>query len=133
VRLKVTVKPLDDELGRLVGATSSALGRLANLESIEFANERPDGVVTSVDPSFELYVDLGQHVDLEAEVARIDKEMETVNKKLERISKKLMNTEFLSNAPAAVVEKEKAKDRELQEMLKKLETLREEYASGAAS
>ena len=86
--------------------------------------------MTSVDPSFELLVDLGQHVDLEAEVKRIDKEIATINKNLERITKKLMNPEFVKNAPEEVVQKEKYKDQELKDMLGKLETLREEYASG---
>jgi valyl-tRNA synthetase len=89
-------------------------------------------VVTSVDPSFELYVDLGRHVDLKAEVFRIDKEMAAINRKLERSSKKLINSEFLNNAPPEVVKREKSKDRELRDMLEKLDGLRKEYASGAA-
>jgi valyl-tRNA synthetase len=130
VRLKVLLKPLDDAFQRLVAATSRVVCRLANLEAIELVTERPQGVVTSVDPAFELYIDLGRHVDLKAEVARIDKEMAALNKKLERASKKLVSKEFLANAPAEVVEKERAKDRELRDLLKKLEALRKDYASG---
>ena len=130
-RLKVLVKPLDEEFARLLSATTPVLCRLANLESIEHVDERPEGMVTSVDPSFELYVDLGQHVDLAAEVTRIDKEMAAINKKLERLSKKLQNTEFLKNAPEEVVKKERAKDRELNDMLDKLHALRKEYAAGS--
>ena len=130
VKLKVLVKTLDAPFGRLLEATTPVLSRLANLESIDIVTDRPSGVVTSVDPSFELYVDLGQHVDLEAEVSRIDKEIAAINKNLERITKKLMNPEFIKNAPEEVVEKEKGKDKELKEMLGKLETLRKEYASG---
>jgi valyl-tRNA synthetase len=130
VKLKVSTKPLDTGLSGLLESTSAAICRLANLESIELVEHRPGGFVTSVDPSFELYVDLGSHVDLDAERARIDKEMAAVNKKLERISIKLMNPEFLNNAPPAVVEKEKAKEKELNEMLYKLETLGKEYSAG---
>jgi valyl-tRNA synthetase len=128
VRLKVLVKPLDEEFAQSLKATAPVLCRLANLESIDHVDERPEGVVTSVDPSFELYVDLGQHVDLAAEVTRIDKEMASINKKLERLSKKLQNTEFLANAPKEVVQKERSKDRELNDMLDKLNSLRKEYA-----
>jgi valyl-tRNA synthetase len=131
VRLRVQLKALDDDFRQLVKATSAVVCRLANLEAIEPVNQRPEGVVTSVDPCFELYVDLGKHVDLEAEVSRIDKEMTAVTKKLDRITRKLINPEFLGNAPAEVVEREKAKDRELKQMLQKLEALRKEYASGA--
>jgi valyl-tRNA synthetase len=132
VRLKVMLKPLDSEFHNLVEATSAVVCRLANLEAVELVGERPEGVVTSVDPSFELYVDLGRHVDLKAEVFRIDKEMAAINRKLERSSKKLINSEFLNNAPPEVVKREKSKDRELRDMLEKLDGLRKEYASGAA-
>jgi valyl-tRNA synthetase len=131
VRLKVLVKPLDEELSRLLSATAPVLCRLANLDSIDHVGQRPEGVVTSVDPAFELYVDLGKHVDLAAEITRIDKEMASINKKLERLSKKLQNTEFLANAPEEVVKKERAKDRELNDMLDKLHGLRKEYAAGS--
>jgi valyl-tRNA synthetase len=130
VKLNVSTKPLEEGLGDLLGATSSVVCRMSNLEAITHTQARPDGYVTTVDPSFELYVDLGSHVDLQAEVARIDKEMAALNKKLERITKKLMNPEFLKNAPPEVVEKERAKDTEMNEMLEKLNTLRKEYASG---
>jgi valyl-tRNA synthetase len=130
VKLEVATKPLEEGLSDLLGATSSVVCRMANLEAITLSQARPDGFVTTVDPSFELYVDLGSHVELEAEVARIDKEMAALNRKLERITKKLMNPEFLKNAPPEVVEKERAKDTEMNEMLEKLDTLRKEYASG---
>ena len=129
VRLKIQLKPLENGLDRLVDATSAAVCRLANLDTIERVDERPGGVVTSVDPSFELFVELGRHVDLKAEVSRIEKEMAGLNKKLERASKKLINKEFLSNAPPEVVDKEKAKDAEMRDMLRKLDALREDYSA----
>ena len=131
-RLKVFVKPLETDLDHLLSATESVLCRVAHLDAIDIVTDKPTGVVTSVDPSFELFVDLGSHVDLDAEVARIDKETTGVSKKLESVMKKLMNTEFLNNAPDAVVQKEKAKAAELKEMLDKLEALRSEYDSGTA-
>ena len=76
-----------------------------------------------------MYVDLGKHVDVTKEVARINKEMATVQRKLDQVSRKLQNPKFLSGAPATVVEAEKAKDQELREMLEKLESLKQEYAN----
>ncbi|MFQ5790884.1 MAG: class I tRNA ligase family protein, partial [Acidobacteriota bacterium] len=129
VRLQVLVKPLSDDFHRLVEATSPVLCRLANLESLTFASQRPPGSVTGVDPRFEMYVGLGRHLDLKVEVARIDKEMAALKKKLDLVSRKLANPKFLAGAPEAVVEGEKAKDRELKEMIGKLEALRAEYAA----
>ncbi|HEX9723415.1 MAG TPA: hypothetical protein VGC53_03955, partial [Vicinamibacteria bacterium] len=108
-------------------ATSDAVSRLANLESIELVEERKPGHIASVDPAFELYVDLGRHLDLKAEVARIDKEMTAIEKKLEQTSKKLGNPKFLAGAAPEVVESEKAKSEEFQDMLARLDTLRQEY------
>ena len=129
VRLAIQVKPLNEDFRRIVEATSEAVKRLANLESIELVEERRPGAVTNVDPAFEMYVDLGKHVDATKEVARIDKEMVTVQKKLDQVSRKLENPKFLAGAPANVVEGEKAKAQELKEMLVKLEKLRDEYFS----
>jgi len=130
VRLRVLVKPLDEGFRQSLEATSAVLCRLAHLETIELVGERPEGMVTGVDPSFELFVDLGRHVDLNAEISRLDKEMAALRKKLDRVSRKLSNSEFVNNAPVEVVGKERAKNQELKGMLDKLEALRGEYASG---
>ena len=127
VRLAIQVKPLREDFRRVVEATSGAVTRLASLESLELVEERPPGAVTNVDPAFEMYVDLGKHVDVTKELARIDKEMATVQKKLEQVSRKLQNSKFLDGAPSNVVEGEKTKAQELKDMLVKLEKLRDEY------
>jgi len=115
------------EFDNIVSATPDAVSRLANLDSIELVTGRKPGLVASVDPAFELYVDLGRHLDLKAEIARIDKEKAALEKKLEQTSKKLGNPKFLAGAAPEVVESEKAKSEEFKEMLAKLDTLRQEY------
>ena len=132
VRLAIQVKPLTDAFNNVIKATSDAVSRLANLESIELVTERKPGLFASVDPAFELYVDLGRHLDLKAEITRIDKEMEAFKKKLDQTSKKLGNPKFLAGAAPEVVEAEKAKSEEFKDMLTKLESLREEYASSGS-
>ena len=76
------------------------------------ADAKPEGSVTSVDPAFELYIDLGKHVDIDAELKRIEKETANVQKKLAQVSKKLENPKFLAGAKPDVVEAQKAKDKE---------------------
>jgi valyl-tRNA synthetase len=127
VRLAIQVKPLTAAFDNIMTATSDAVSRLANLDSIELVTERKPGLVASVDPAFELYVDLGRHLDLKAEITRIDKEKAAIEKKLEQTSKKLGNPKFLAGAAPEVVESEKAKSEEFQDMLAKLATLRQEY------
>jgi valyl-tRNA synthetase len=46
-------------------------------------------------------------VDLDAEKARIQKEIAKAEKEIGQVDKKLSNQQFLANAPAEVVEKER--------------------------
>jgi valyl-tRNA synthetase len=51
-------------------------------------------------------------LDLDKEVARLEKELDKLNKEVERIEKKLNNQGFLAKAPSHVVEEEKAKQQD---------------------
>ena len=112
----------------LLEKTRPVLSSLANLESLDIVDAKPDGAVTVVDPAFEVYVDLGKHIDLEAELKRIEKETAGLEKKLAQVTKKLENPKFLAGAKPDVVEAQKAKDKELREMLTKLAILKKDLA-----
>ncbi len=66
-------------------------------------------------------------VDLEAEMARLQKEIDKLNSEKSRLSGKLGNAKFVDNAPVAIVEKEKEKlakaEQDLQTLLNKKEQL----------
>ena len=66
-------------------------------------------------------MELSGLVDVEKERAKILKTQETLEKDIKRASGKLTNQGFLAKAPAAVIEKEKAKLEELQNKMKSLE------------
>jgi len=127
VKLNVAVKPTHAAGGELVSATTPVLASLANLESLTIAEEKPQGAVTVVDPAFEIYIDLGQHVDIASELARIEKEMSEAKKRLDQVTRKLENPKFLAGAKPEVVEVQKAKGKELREVLEKLEALARDY------
>ncbi|MDA8002904.1 MAG: hypothetical protein MPL62_16595, partial [Alphaproteobacteria bacterium] len=67
-------------------------------------------------------------VDAAEELARAERELAELTQRLERSAAKLANTEFVNKAPAAVVEKERARLAELESkrdgMAGKLEGLR---------
>ena len=92
------------------------------------ADKKPAGSVGIVDPAFELYVALGEHVDIEAELARIEKEMAGIKKKLAQVAKKLENPKFLAGAKPEIVTEQKVKHQELSDMLEKLEAMKKDYA-----
>ena len=70
---------------------------------------KPENAVVSVVPGIEVYLQLKDLIDVEKETARVRKEQGKIAEDIERLEKKLSNQGFLSKAPAAVIEKEKAK------------------------
>jgi valyl-tRNA synthetase len=120
VRLSAAVRPLQADLREVLEETSSLTKGLANLESLSFVDSRPEGMVAFVDPAFELYLDLGKHVDFAAERRRIDKEIADTRGKLEQVTRKL-----------EVVEEQRARDQEYREILRKLEEMKREYGESA--
>ncbi len=64
----------------------------------------------------EVFVDLAEHIDLDAERARHDKELKRVEGALAAKERQLANENFVKRAPAAVIEKERAALAQLQEL-----------------
>ena len=64
-------------------------------------------------------------VDFSEEDRRLAREIDKITKDLSQSSKKLSNDDFLSKAPAEVVEKEKEKVQSWTEKLTKLKTHRD--------
>ncbi|MFB1015505.1 MAG: hypothetical protein QMC51_07610, partial [Alteromonadaceae bacterium] len=59
-------------------------------------------------------------IDKDTEIARLNKAMDKLNQDAERTRGKLNNERFVSKAPAAVIDKEKAKLKEAESALEKL-------------
>lgn len=97
------------------------LARLSDLEIQETPNP-PRIRATSVTPDgIDAYLDLDGVMDVPAETARLRKEIQKASQEIEKIRDKLSNQNFLSKAPAAVIEKNKALEEELITRLRKLE------------
>ena len=77
-----------------------------------------DTAVQLVTDCAKLYIPLGDLVDFEKERARLTKEKENLEKEISRLSGKLGNESFISRAPAAIVEGERAKLAKYQDTLK---------------
>jgi valyl-tRNA synthetase len=131
VRLSAAVRPLQSGLREILEETSSVVTGLASLEELSFVDSRPEGMVASVDSAFELYLDLGKHVDVAAERKRLDKEIADTRTKLEQVTRKLDNPKFLSGAKPEVVEEQRARDAEYRDILGKLEEMKREYGESA--
>jgi valyl-tRNA synthetase len=121
-RIPVTLSagPHTQELEGLRDALSS----LARLESVEFRSDVPStgGRARVLTPSgIEASVVLEDVIDLDAERRRLSKRIEETDQDLERLERKLADREFVSKAPSAVVEKERARLEEARAARGKLE------------
>ena len=66
-------------------------------------------------PGIDIYVDLADLIDVEAEIAKKQKELDKLDGMITGKRKKLENENFISRAPATVVEKERASLEELED------------------
>jgi len=122
VPLNVLVKNANAEDTRRFSDNEAFLGALAKLESVTFVAEGKEtpASVTALIGELELLIPMAGLIDAEAELARLNKQLEKATKELAKVSGKLSNERFVSNAPEAVINKEKAKQAEYQTTCDKL-------------
>ena len=96
--------------------------KLAKIEELKAGENitKPKASASAIVKSAEIYVPLEGLIDLDVERQRLQKEITRLEGSLARIEKKLSNEKFVNGAPKEVVEKERAKQRDWQEKLRKL-------------
>jgi valyl-tRNA synthetase len=93
---------------------SEFIQRLARIADISFADAPPKGAVQLVVRGDVAALPLKGVIDLDAERARLAKEMAKADADIARVDAKLNNPNFASRAPEEVVEEEKEKREEAQ-------------------
>jgi valyl-tRNA synthetase len=96
---------------------------LAKLESVEILapDATPPASATALVGEMEIMIPMAGLIDKEAELARLSKAAEKLQGDMKRTQGKLGNESFVSKAPAAVIDKEKAKLADGQMQLKKIQ------------
>lgn len=100
------------EKKKLVENGKIYLNRLANVKDVKFVSSKDEigeKTVSKILAGFELYVPLGELVDYEKELARLKSELEKAESEIARANGKLNNAGFVSKAPKALIDGEKAK------------------------
>ncbi len=102
--------------------------RLASASAVEVGEAfgEMDGAVSIITESARMYIPMQELVDFAAETARLNKELAGVEKELAMVEGKLSNENFVSKAPAAVVEGQR---RQQAQLLEKKKLLSESLAS----
>jgi valyl-tRNA synthetase len=123
-QIPVTVHTDDAGLAGIIDANTrliSALIRSKKIAVLPMAADRAGGAATAVIEGAELLVPLKGVIDVASELSRLNKEREKIVKQTAVAQKKLQNEGFLSQAPKAVVEKERTKVTEAESLLKKID------------
>jgi len=106
---------------RLAGASETVV-----IAESELGTEK---TVSAVTEAATIYIPLGDLVDFDKEIARLQKEIDNLTKEIARAEGKLNNQGFIAKAPAALVEQEKAKlalnQQKLEQVEKRLAELKE--------
>ena len=98
--------------------------RLAGASETELLTDRnavAEKTVSAVTAAGELFIPLGDLVDFEKEIARLNKELENLQKEMNRSRGMLNNQGFLAKAPAQLVQAEKDKLEAAEAKVKALE------------
>ncbi len=88
---------------------AAVIVKLANLTGIASVAEKDAAAASFMVGTTEYNVPLLNSIDVEAELAKLDKELVYLQGFKASVEKKLSNERFVSNAPAAVVEGERKK------------------------
>ena len=97
------------------------LASASEVEVVDAGYEAAPGMVTVTTHSARLLMPMAELVDLEAERARLTKELEKTRKQLEAQEKKLANESFVSRAPEAVVNAERERAEKAKALIANLE------------
>ncbi|MEO0981381.1 MAG: valine--tRNA ligase [Pseudomonadota bacterium] len=121
----LTLANASDEAQGRARRHDGVLTRLARLDRIEIANVAPDGTVNAVLDEATLCLDIAGLIDLDAERARLDKEIGKLEGDIAGIDKKLSNEKFVARAPAEVVQEQHTRKADAEAVVEKLKASRQ--------
>jgi len=116
-KVELIVKPTDRMVEANITNNLEFVERFCGTSKLEVSIEAaaPNKAMTAIVTGAELYLPLAGLLDIDQEIARLQKEVEHLNKEVERVDKKLANQGFIAKAPASVIDEERAKQRDYSE------------------
>ena len=121
-KINLLVKDADEATQSHIKAHEIVMQRMARLESIEFISEMPHGAVQTVVGEATFGLPVADIIDLDSERARLKKEIDKLQKDIKQIDGKLNNKGFVQNAPEDVIEEQKHRKIDAEQVIQKLES-----------
>ncbi|WP_421380235.1 valine--tRNA ligase [Bacillus salacetis] len=111
-QIKLLLKAKDEQTEKTLEKNKGYIERFCNPEELTISTEieAPDKAMTAVATGVELFLPLEGLINIDEEIARLEKELEKWNKEVSRVQGKLNNEKFISKAPQKVVDEERAKE-----------------------
>lgn len=97
------------------------LMKLANVDHIDLTADKLQNAASFMVGGTEYYVPLGDKINVQEEIQKVDEELEYKKGFLHSVMKKLNNSKFVDNAPADVVDKERKKKEDAEQEIRALE------------
>ena len=106
----VTVNVHDSDKLELLRTAEEQTALMTKVKKITFtegSREKPDKSLTSVLDGVQIYLPVGDLLDVDKEVQRLKSDIAKLEKDIEKSKAKLANKNFIERAPEDVIEKEK--------------------------
>ena len=104
----------------------SLISKLCNLSAVKTVETKSDGSVSFLVGTTEYAVPLGNMIDVEAEIEKLEAELKYQEGFLQSVLKKLSNEKFVGKAPANVIDMERKKQADAES---KIASLKESIAT----
>ncbi|MEG0948160.1 MAG: valine--tRNA ligase [Bacteroidales bacterium] len=108
-------------LGEHDGQFDAVIVKMGNLEAIEKVAEKDPTAAAFLVGTLEYAIPLGNNIDIEAELAKMQEELKYLQGFRKSVMGKLSNERFVNNAPDAVVETERKKLADADSKIKSIE------------
>ena len=124
-KAKVFVVTEDADLTDIFENSRVFFSTLASASEVAIQKDKTgigEDAVSAVIPKAAIYMPFAELVDIEKETERLKKEEERLTKELARVNGMLANEKFVSKAPQAKIDEEKAKLQKYTEMMEQVKT-----------
>ncbi|MHA7137110.1 valine--tRNA ligase [Rossellomorea arthrocnemi] len=113
-QINLMLKAKDAHTLTIIDKNKAYIEKFCNPEKLEMGTDlvTPDKAMTAVVTGVDLILPLEGLINIEEEIARLQKELEKWTKEVSRVQGKLNNEKFVSKAPQNVVDEEKAKEKD---------------------